>query len=221
MRKIPLLLVATAALVTVPMANAAGVDGLTLGVKKGTLGNGFEVSYFISPKLSVGVGVNSLSSSSSDTTDDIEYDVDLNLKTTALLANFHPMSGSFRITFGVMKNDNELKMEARPTSTYDVGDITYNAAQVGKLEAKIDFKNIAPYLGAGWSWTTDSGIGFSLDLGLLMQGEPNVELTSTGGLLSNDADFQAELEKEESSAEDDLSSFNRYPVVAGGLYYRF
>ena len=221
MRKISSVLLAATVLAFGPMANASEAGELAVGVKVGTLGFGVDLNYPISPRFTMNVGINKFSTSSTDTTDGIDYDVDLNLQTIAVLANFHPFAGSFRITGGVMVNSNELGMTADPAATYDIGGNTYTAAEVGDLSATVDFKKIVPYAGIGIGHSASSGLGFTLDVGVLMQGKPNVDLKSTGGLLSNDAAFLAELEQEEANAEDDIKGFTMYPVISAGLNYRF
>ena len=52
---------------------------------------------------------------------------------------------------------------------------------------------------------------------MLLQGEPDVDLESDYA----DPTFQANLAQEEASAEDDISDFDVYPVIALGLSYRF
>jgi hypothetical protein len=171
----------------------------------------------------VSAGVNKYSVSSTDTTDGIDYDVDLDLNTVAVLANFHPFAGSFRITGGVMINSNELGMTANPDAlgNFNINGTDYSVAQVGILKAAVDFKRIAPYAGIGFGHSASSGLGFTLDVGVLMQGSPNLDLTSTGGSLSGTAPFEAEIAQEEEAAEDDIKGFTMYPVVSAGLNYRF
>ncbi len=60
-----------------------------------------------------------------------------------------------------------------------------------------------------------------VDLGVVFIGAANVDLTSTGGTLSNDANFLAEVVKEEADVRDDLDGFKLYPVVSLGFSYKF
>jgi hypothetical protein len=172
----------------------------------------------------VSAGVNKYSVSSTDTTDGIDYDIDLDLNTVAVLANFHPFAGSFRITGGVMINSNELGMTSNPSGLdYDIGGTLYPVAGVGILKAGVDFKRIAPYVGIGFGHSASSGLGFTLDIGVLMQGNPNVDFSTVGGdpLVNQTPEFLADLEQEEASAEDDIKGFTMYPVVSVGLNFRF
>ena len=212
------------AIVAASLANNAWADGtgsFDAGVKLGTLGFGVEVNYPLNSYLTVAVGLNKFSKSRTDTIDNNDYKENIDLKTLSLLLNFHPFAGSFRLTAGAMINNNELSLKAEPNATYDINGTLYSAAQVGKLEANVDFHKFAPYAGIGFGHSASSGLGFTLDLGVMMQGKPNVDLSSTGGVLSNDATFQSELKKEEANAEDDIKDFTVYPVVSVGLNYRF
>lgn len=220
MKKISTIL-AVAAACLIPITSSADTGSIGVGLKGGTLGAGVELSYPVSSMLTLGIGINKFSTSRTDTTDGIDYDVDLNLQTISLLANFHPFAGSFRLTAGAMINNNELKMKADPNATYDIGNTTYTAAEVGSLKAAVDFNKFAPYAGLGWGTSSDSGIGFTLDIGVLMQGKPNVDLSAKGGTLSSDPTFQAELAKEEANAEDDIKGFTMYPVISAGIDIRF
>ena len=202
---------------------ASETGSFDVGVKASTLGAGVEVNYPISSNMTVAVGLNKFSRSDTDNIDGNNYDVDVDLQTFSLLFNYHPFNGTFRITAGAMLNNNELTLAAKPNASnqYEINGTLYAASDVGSLEASVDFKKIAPYLGVGLGHGASSGLSFTLDVGVLFQGEPNVDLTSTGGVLSNNAAFQAELQQEENAAESDIEDFTLYPVIAVGLSYRF
>jgi hypothetical protein len=85
----------------------------------------------------------------------------------------------------------------------------------GDLKATVDFNKIAPYAGIGFGHSASSGIGFTLDVGVLLQGEPEVDI-SAGPLVS-----QADIDQEEANAEDDIKGFTMYPVVSAGVNFRF
>ncbi|WP_455198052.1 hypothetical protein [Kaarinaea lacus] len=220
MRKITIIALMVMVLAT-PVAGASESGGIAVGLRAGILGGGVELNYPISKQLTVSAGINKYKATQSGTTDGIDYDTDINLETVPVLAHFHPFSGSFHLTIGAMINNNEFKMVADSNTTYDIGGMTYTSAEVGKLSATVNFKKVAPYLGVGWGFSYSSGIGFNVDLGILMQGSPKVDLKSRGGTLSSDAAFQAELDEEEQNAEDDLSEFTVLPVVSTGINWRF
>lgn len=227
-------LFAAAALGLAPLAQADDAGGIGIEVKGGTLGVGAEINYAISPRFTIGAGINKYSASTTDTADNIDYDVDLDLSTVSLMLNFHPFKGSFRLTAGAMLNGNELNMTAKPNgATYDIGGNTYDSNDLGKLVGSVDFKNIAPYAGIGWGKSASSGFGFTMDIGVLFQGSPSVDfstkntdyaaLAATAGIpqAQLEAQLKADLIEEEANAEKDIEGFDMYPVISLGVNYRF
>ncbi len=193
--------------------------GLGLGVKAGTLGLGAEITKSFTETLNGRVGFNSYKFTTSGKEGDVDYDIDMKWQSTALLLDWHPGGGSFRLTAGYMLNGNKLEMTAKPTSNYTIGDQTYTLAQVGTLTGTVDMDN-GPYVGLGWGNAGTKGFGFSFELGAIYQGSPKVNLNATG-TLATDANFQTELTKEEKKAQDSLDSFKWYPQIALGLSYGF
>ena len=64
-------------------------------------------------------------------------------------------------------------------------------------------------------------MAISFDLGVLAQGEADVQINSTGGTLSTDPGLLADLAIEEEIGVEDLDELELYPVVSIGLYYEF
>ena len=56
---------------------------------------------------------------------------------------------------------------------------------------------------------------------MLFRSSPQVNLVSTGGSLSNDTNFQAQLAVEEQNLQDDVNDYEVYPVVQLGVTYSF
>lgn len=194
-----------------------------VNVKAGTLGAGVELSKGFSDKLSVGLAFNSYNLKTTDTTNQVDYDYEFKLQTVGLLANYHPFSGIFHMTAGVLVNNNELSLTGKPTagSTYTINGASYTAAEVGSLTGKLTFSKTAPYLGLGWGSRPNGSFGLTADIGALYQNSPKLALSSSGGALSSDPTFLSRLEAERVTAESELSDFKWYPVVSLGLYFRF
>lgn len=197
--------------------------GVDVGIS--TLGLGIEGSYAFNDTFSAGLGLNHYTYSTSDVSSDIDYDIDLKLQSIALVGNYFPFHGVFRLSAGIFSNGNEISMTAKPAGTYDIGGTTYTASQIGSLSAKVSFNNVAPYFGIGWGKRVSKGFGMIADIGVLFQGSPKLEMTANGPITDPanplHSQFVADLEKERQSAEDDLSGFNMYPVLGIGLSYRF
>jgi hypothetical protein len=197
-------------------ANAEAMD-MALTAKLGSLGLGLEGTFGLTEQFNARLGLNKFDYDRTESISDIEYDLDLELQSISLLADWHPFGNSFRFTVGVMSNGNELSGSST-SSGLTVGDTFYPG--IG-LDAKLDFDSTAPYLGVGWgnALAADRGWGFNVDLGILYQGSGNVTLTPTGvnASLVNPNDVSLE----EQRFEDDIKDYKYYPVFSFGVSYRF
>ena len=199
------------------VTGGAAADGFGLGVKAGTLGFGVEGTFGLSESVNLRAGVNSYSVTGDETASDIRYDGKLELRTLALLLDWHPFAGTFRLTAGLMKNDNALRLTATPTASQTIGGTPYTPAQIGTLSGDVTFKSTAPYAGIGWGNAARRGrFGGVFEIGAMFQGKPKVSLRASGGLVS-----QADLNSEAQLAEADLDDFKIYPVISFGLSFRF
>jgi hypothetical protein len=202
---------------------AAGDFGA--GAVAGTLGLGAEAGYRFNPYLGLRAGLYAFRYDTDGEQDGIDYDVELELANAGAYLDWHPFGGGFRVSGGVVVNDNSLTGTGRPDGdgNYTIGGVTFTAAEVGALTGEGSFDSAAPYLGLGWVFGAREGRGLtvSLDAGVVVQGSLDVALDSTGGTLSGDPALQAALAAEEAELEDDIDGFDLYPVLALGVGYRF
>ncbi len=213
----------TAAAIFLLVFSTTGHAGdISVGVKAGSLGAGLEVESSYMGMAGFRLGVNYFTYDMTSTFDDVEYTVDLTLKSLSAILDWHPFKGDFRISGGVLFNGNNVKIDAKPTASYEIGDRTYTISEIGTLKGDIDFNDMAPYLGIGWdtSFGRDNLFGLAFELGAVYQGSPEVNL-SADGPISSDPTFQSNLAKEEEKQQEDLDSFKYYPVISLGVNYRF
>ena len=189
--------------------------------RAGTLGYGIEISAGLSDKWSLGVGFNSRRYKRPSTTEGVDYDYDLRLRSGEVLANFHPFSGAFRLRAGVLFNRNEFLLTGKPDASgnYEFNGQTFPASAVGTLTGDLSFSKSAPYIGLGWGNRPNGSWGVTFDLGAVYQGKPKLGLEATGA--ASNPTLAAALEAERQQAEDDLSSFKWWPVIQLGMYFRF
>ena len=196
----------------------------SLGVAASTLGLGAEAGYSFSDRFDVRLAGYAFSLSQDGEESGIEFDSTLDLANVGAYLDWRPFAGAFRVSAGWFATDNSLDADGKPGpgGTYDIGGVTFTAAEVGALQATGDLGSSAPYLGLGWLWgRADGGLAWSLDLGVLLQDSPGIELTSTGGTLSSQPELQEALAVEEAELENDLDQYDVYPVVTFGVTYRF
>lgn len=204
-------------------ASGAAAQTFAVGVNAGTPGVGVQVSTQVSEMLVLRGAVDGLSLSRDEDYSDIEYDGKAKLFTGGIFADLHPGGGAFFVSGGAYVGKRKINLRAQPTAAVEIGDQTYTPAQVGRLDGEAKLSNVQPFVGLGFdnTFTGDRGWGFRALAGVSFSKSPDVELTATGGALSSDPAFQAQLRAEEAEARDDAKDFKYFPVVQIGLTRRF
>ncbi|MES1943320.1 outer membrane protein domain-containing protein [Salinisphaera sp. PC39] len=206
---------------------AEDVNRFSAGVTGGTLGLGAEVGYAFSPRVRIrglAAGLDASHDIEPDGQSDLRYDADVELRNAAALVDFHPFTGNFRLTAGVIASDNSGDGSATCRQTLcNFGDGTDVLFQGDRVDVDVEFADdVHPYLGLGWSSTPESTGRWrlSIDLGVTYLGDPDVD-ASLSGPSSGIFLAEQEVENEERNIEDDLEDFEFYPVVMIGAAYRF
>ena len=220
MKKI--LFVSMLVLQNIALSSAWAWGGVAGGVKVGTLGPGIEASGYLNDYLSLRVGGHYLNYSYEGTESDVEYDIDLELNTLMGVVDFHPFTNQFRITAGLILNNNELELEGTPDDPTEIGDTEYSPVQIGTLTGSATFNHLAPYVGIGYGNPVrdNAPISFMFDIGIMFQGSPDVDLAADG-TASGDAGFEADLQEEEDDAQEEADKFKIYPVISFGVAFYF
>ncbi len=201
--------------------NATPHRGFTLGPNISTLGLGAEIGYRFNDYIGLRAGANYWGEDFSHRYAGIDYDVDLTLLSGGAFVDIYPFRRVFRLTGGVRYNANQIDLSATPTTNVDIGGMTFTPAEVGTLDAEVDFRDVAPYAGIGFEGSIlDGRLVFGADLGVFFQGSPDIDMT-TNGLLASDPTFLAELESEVAAIEDDLDVLAFYPVIGFSATFRF
>tara|TARA_B100001123_G_scaffold282110_1_gene314259 strand:- start:4014 stop:4994 length:981 start_codon:yes stop_codon:yes gene_type:complete len=188
----------------------------------GTTGVSGEAMFMIWPELVIRGGPHYLQFDTDQTIDDIDYDAELDILRGMVIADIHPTGGGFHLSAGLGFGETELDINATPQDVVNIGGNSYSPSQVGTLNGKVTNDDIAPYVGIGYdnTFSSDSGLAFRANIGVLYTGASDVDLSSTG-TFQNDPNFIENLREEESNIEDDIEFIQFYPVVSVGLSYRF
>lgn len=221
MKRTVLAAVAVACLLA-PSTGDAGLVGV--GARVSSLGLGVEAAMPVLPSVNVRGGVYGLDYSYDGTESGNEYEMELGLSSMAVLADVRIPFAKLRLTGGLVKNGNQL--DARSTAgafTYDIGGQIYSADDLGDLIMKVEFDDVAPYLGIGLGNPVGRGLGLVIDVGVMMQGSPQVSLTTERDLPEPllQAELQERIDREEADLEDELKDFDTYPVISVGLRFGF
>jgi hypothetical protein len=214
MKKIALIVAAMALTPALAMADT------TVDAKISTLGLGAEVAIPVMEKVDARIGINTYNYNFSKTTTSAtattSYSGKLNLQSLQALADWHPWAGSFRVSGGLMYNNNSFSMTALPGAgnTITVNNAPYALKATDSVNSNISFNKIAPYLGIGWGRTPkNTGLSFTSDFGILFQGSPRATVTTNVP--------GVDLAKTNSDLNSSLNSFKMYPVLSVGIGYTF
>ena len=198
---------------------AFAIEPAWVGVRAGTNGVGGEVGVRILPTFVVRGVVQGYDYGYDQTIDDIAYDGTMKLGSYGIQADFRPPVVPFYLTAGIFANDNEFDLVATPASNVVIGNTTYTPAQVGTLNTKATFDDIAYFVGAGLKLELGP-IETALEAGVYYQGDPQVVYTSTGLVASNPT-FQADLALETAKIVDELDAARYWPMVTLHGRYKF
>jgi hypothetical protein len=203
--------------------------GHALGGKLGTSGPGIEYSYSRSdlPMYGLRANLNYGQYSRSRTVSDVLYRGTIEFRSLMLLADAHPYRNGFRMSAGLMFNDNTFRASGRPKlDTFNLNGSTYPATAVESLNGEVYAAPLSPYFGVGWG-SAPSARGkffYSFDFGLLYQ-RTDVRLSAACAPsypAAECARLQADLLDEEVEIRRDLIRYGRwYPILTFGAGYRF
>jgi hypothetical protein len=199
--------------------------GVGVTARVGTLGIGVDVNKSLTPQLNGRLGFNFGNVGFNRTDSGINYDSQLNFSSVQLFGDYYPFSSSsFRVTGGLVAQNNRFIVTGKPSSTgtYTISGNSYLVNDVGTLSGEYKYTNsIAPYLGIGIGKSTNEGLGFNADLGVMFTGSPKVLLTASNSAFNNNPITRTQLDNQARQTENDLRGFNVYPVLSIGLSYGF
>lgn len=193
-----------------------GAQEYAIALKISTLGLSFEGirSFGTNFTFRTGFSLFNYQSDSDFDEEDWQYNAQLRLLSFSNLIDWYPFRSGFHVTGGALVNLTEGNFKLYPMRTYKVGGTLYTPELLGVVSAKINLNKVAPYLGIGFGKPTHRNhFYFSIDLGVIYQGAPGVDVTATG-LLEPTAE-------QELLIEDNIQWFQFYPVISLGINIHF
>lgn len=158
-----------------------------VAVKAGLNGLGFEVIKGFGERLNLRLGLSAATLPWQIAQElegfDLQADVQAHLGYFSFLADYYLARRFFHVTSGLMYNRFGLELELTPQSGFQYGDLTIPAEALGTLSARLRAGNTwAPYAGIGIGNTLSRKriVSFDVELGMLYQGSPRLELDGSG-----------------------------------------
>ena len=200
--------------------------GQAVAVKGGTYGLGVEFEYGLSSRFGARLQLDGGTITHSLNKTSVDYDGRFRFENALALADWHPFASSWRMSAGLVYNDNRIDLTAKPTNgSFTINGNTYPVASVGSIRGTLDFNRAAPYLGTGWG-ISPRGRGFfgSLDLGVIWQPQ-HVSLTGVCGAPTQGtaacSQLQTDVSAEQAKLQDQTRALRWWPLLQLGFGWRF
>lgn len=201
---------------------ASAAPNTDFAVDAGTLGLGLTATTPVAPGVDFRSGFHVFNHDYNTTSDGVAYNGKLKLASAMVVTDWHPFGGAFRLTGGLVFNNNKFDLTGQPAGgNFTINGVQYPATAAGSVTAKVTFDPVAPYLGFGWNQgSPDSeGLHFTSDIGVMYQGSPKVSLTASGA--ASDPALAADLATAQDALRKQLNNYKFYPVIQVGIAYRF
>ena len=209
-----------------------------IGAKFSLLGIGLEGATPLSSHTNLRAGINLFSYGTTFSTDGINYDATLQLRSIDALLDWYPFKGGFHVSPGAMlHNGNQLKANTSvPAGDYfSLNDTSYISAVGNPVggNASLKFSSAAPMLVIGWGNLVPrtKHISVPVEVGTVFSGAPHTLLNLTGNVcdpdgtncrsISSDPTVQENITAQQVKFNKDVSAFRVYPVISLGFAYRF
>ena len=208
--------VALAALLALPLATPLAAQ-IGVGAHVGTTGLAGDIAIALGGSAQLRGSIGLMPVDPSWTVSDIDVTAELPKTFSFVGLDLFPGGSGLRIGGGVLIKPDDPTLTGELTESKQIGNQTYTPQQVGTLTGVVESKKVSPYAMVGFGKIASSGISLFLDLGAAFVGESTLSLESEGGTLSSNAQFQAELAREEADWQEEIDKFKIYPLINVGL----
>jgi hypothetical protein len=194
-----------------PLAAQAGDMG-TVYTQLGTNGWGLGYAASLSPDIGLRAQANWLPKQTftgdiGDFGSGSNLTIDFNWSSVQLVGDWYPTDTGFRLTGGLVFNDNKINLSGTGNVNGTPGTI------VGEIKLS---DTVAPYIGLGYAIRPKAarGFGFNFDLGVMFQ-TPKASLSATGGPSA------ADVAAQQAKMQDAIDKLKIMPVFGMGVSYGF
>lgn len=191
------------------------------GAKLSTLGLGVEIGYYYNPYFGTRAMFNWLSLKRDFNRSGVTYRTEMRLLSAGILADFHPLKSGFKISAGLVYQDNRFAARPRANQPTTIAGILFQPEILRLIKGVATFKNhTAPYIGIGYDSNhgQKKALSWFVDAGVFYHGPVRVKIYTDKPL---DPGLKEGI-KNHYTKELNSSNFVRwYPVVAIGLRWQF
>ena len=221
------------------------LDHVALGMSVSSLGIGGELAVSLTRLVNLRAGAYYFSFTADRTDTNIPFTANVRVQSEQVSVDWYPFHGGFRLSPGVMFGSSNRAFGGATVpagNSFTLNHVTYYSGVAGPIQASgaVDFRHTAPTFTVGWgNWIRHAGDGrqpshlmFPFEAGVVFNGDPKTALNFTGVVCSSpsqqscsnittDAQVQANIQVERKRLQDDANWLRFYPIIAGGVIYRF
>jgi hypothetical protein len=213
-----------------------------IGTYESPLGFGGRIAVSLTHSLNLRAGASYFSFSLSRTESNIPFTADVRLQSEQAGVDWYPFHHhDFHLSPGVLfGNSNRVFGNASVSAgnSFTLNNVTYYSGAADPIQASgsVAFRRTAPSLTLGWgNWVRHPGKGhwaFPFEVGAAYVGDPKTALNYSGEVctsaaqvncqsIATDAPVQANVTVERNKLQNDANWARFYPIIAGGIVFRF
>jgi hypothetical protein len=206
--------------------NSAFANDYSVGFKVGTMGLGVELNKPLQESLDLRLSLNYIEGQVSNfKVGSIEYDVEASATAIQAVIDWYPQQHKkFYLSGGFLLGNDHINPEPTP-------DFVFRGIKIGQaldrfdVDLKVDYGDIAPYIGVGYNNKTEKNKGwsYSAELGLAYLGMPKVGFNIIDKTTGKTPTLipQEELDKELVKITNKVDNYKVFPVMSFSWIYRF
>ena len=203
-------------LAALPAAARADVfSSLSYGVHASTVGDGLTLEKPLLYDFSLRLETGSLSVTQQFLYDNNPYTTTNHYDNVALIADFRPYAGRYRLSGGLIFGGDRVDNVARDDgTTIRIGDNFYPVTGTGIVATHVAYTRPSLYFGVGTGTGLVRGLALQVDAGAIVRN--GTTTAGATGPLANDSVFRADLQRLRAQ----LRTHVVVPVISVGLVYR-
>lgn len=212
-----------------------------IGTYGSSLGFGGRIAASITPWINLRVGASFFSFSTTRRSGTVPFKANIRMQAEEAQLDWYPFHGGFHISPGVMFGGSNRAYGSAvipPNNSLTLNGTTYYSGASDPLHASgsVRFGRTAPMLTVGWgNWARPERQRhwvFPFEMGAVFWGDPKTALNFSGVACTDpsqrfchdaatDPTVQSNIDAERKKLQNGANWLKIYPIIAGGIVYRF
>lgn len=216
-----------------------------IGTFGSTLGFGARFAVSLTSNINFRAGASYFSYSTARNKDNIPYTANVRLQSEQAVVDWYPFHGTFHITPGVQFGNHDRVFggaEVTAGNSFTINGVNYYSSSSSPVQVSglVAFRRTSPMVTVGWgNWIRHFGerrgdrhFIFPFEVGVVFNGDPVTALNYSGVVCTDagqtncmniaaDPEVQKNIQAERVKLQNDADWARFYPVIAGGIVYRF